>query len=378
MNEQPKKKGPEQDSEQMDQGLTPEQVRESQPTPEQMEADALKIGDEIKILWDKVPADLKNTPEFFELAEGFKGDARAFSETRLKSLKGPNPKGWGEFHALEDMQKLKGKIERELGGDEVGEILRQEEERKTAERKSLVQEAEKKKLAEIRKQLSIGTQGKTVHGNSNTNKLAEVFKGGYRESYAKPAIEYAHRIAAAEAGTPIKPGDMEREKLEFLRREAETFKAGFFGDKGKMLEQEKQLRDLEMPELLELFRKDKDGKLLKNTDLIEKYKWVAASAPLAPNGVRDFRKANKFEVSFDSSGGVLFSTDKKFAHERLIYDTPILSLAFFSESEDGDKEFTTLPYLIGGKDKKIVAKGLLILNAEQRKQLKEAITARLG
>ncbi|OHA35478.1 MAG: hypothetical protein A3B27_01110 [Candidatus Taylorbacteria bacterium RIFCSPLOWO2_01_FULL_50_130] len=378
MNEQPKKKDPEQGNEQLEQNLTPEQDRELQPTPEQMETDALKIGDEIKILWDKVPDDLKKTAAFFDLAEGFKGDARAFAEDKLRILTGPNPKGGGEFHALEDMQRLKEKIERELGSEEVEEILKQEEERKKAERRKLSEEADQRKLAEIRRQLNTGAQTKTSPGNPEKNELATLFEGGFRESYAKAAIEYAHRIAAAEAGTPLKPGDAERKKLEFLRREAETFKEGFFGDKKKMLEQEKQLKDLKMPELLELFRKDKDGKLLKNDALIEKYKWVAASAPLAPDGVRDFRVATQFKVNVDSSGGLLFSTDKKFPHERLIYNMPILSLAFFAESEDWDKKFTTLPYLIGGRNKEIVAKGLLILNAEQRKQLKEAITARLG
>lgn len=240
------------------------------------------------------------------------------------------------------------------------------------------QETDQKRLAEIRKQLEIETQAKPTGSPTKKHELTEFFKGGLRESYARPAVEYAHRVAAAEGGTPIKPGDTDKKQLDFLRREAGTFREGFFGSKEEVARQERELSELKMPELLELFRKDKDGKLLKNEALIEKYKWAAASAPLAAEGVRDFRKAKQFDVRVDANGSILFSTDKKSPHEQFAYNLTILSLAFFAESEDGDKEFTTLPYLIGGKDKKIAAKGLLVLNAEQRKQLKEAIMERLG
>ncbi len=371
MNEQPKIINPEQGGEQ--------KAQDERPTPGQMDADALRIGDEIKILWDKVPADLRNTPDFFDIAEGFKGDARAFAKARLKSLKDPNPKGWGEFHALEDMQRLKEQIANELGSEEVEAILRQAEERKKAEQKKERQEDDQKKLERVRNALGVKQKTPGTEGDNDKYGIKGFFESGsFRESYAKPAIEYAHRVSAAEAGTPIKTGDTDKKQLDFLRREAGTFKEGFFGGKEEVAKQERELRDLKMPELLELFRKDENGKLLKNEPLIEKYKWAVASAPLVPDGVRDFRQTKQFEVSFSSSGGVLFSTDKKFAHERFIYDLPILSLALFAESEDGDKGFTTLPYLIGGKDKKIVAKGLLILNAEQRKKLREVVTARLG
>lgn len=251
-------------------------------------------------------------------------------------------------------------------------------EQQKAEQEKRMRETDQKKLEQVRKDLSIGQKTAGPIKSGDEYGIKEFFSGGLRESYLKPAIEFAHRVAAAEAGTPIKHGDTEQKELNFLRRESVAFKEGFFGDKKKMLEQEKQLKDLKMPELLELFRKDKDGKLLKNEALIEKYKWAAASAPLAPDGVRDFRNTQQFDVKVDSGGNILFSTEQRFPHERFAYDLPILSLAFFAESEDGDRKFTTLPYLVGGKDKKIVAKGLLILNAEQRKQLKEAIVARLG
>ena len=256
--------------------------------------------------------------------------------------------------------------------------LKENGEQKEMAQKEKRQEADSQRLAEVRKQLNTGTQTKPVGGTATKHELAAFFEGGVRGSYARPAIEYSHRVAAAEAGTPIKTGDADKKQLDFLRREAGTFKEGFFGGKEEVARQEKELRDLKMPELLELFRKDKDGKLLRNEVLIEKYKWAAASAPLAAEGVRDFRKAKQFDVRVDASGNILLSTDKRFPHEQFAYNSTTLSLAFFAESEDGDKEFTTLPYLIGGKDKKIVAKGLLVLNAEQRKQLKEAVEARLS
>jgi hypothetical protein len=94
--------------------------------------------------------------------------------------------------------------------------------------------------------------------------------------------------------------------------------------------------------------------------------------------VRDFREAEIFDVNVGSNGAISFSTDKRFPHENFSYDFTILSLALFTGSEDADEHFATLPYLIGGKDKKILSKGLLILDAAQRRKLKEVITARLG
>lgn len=139
-----------------------EQTRETtarkfeQPQREPVEAIIASDTEELGALWSNIPEDLKSSPEFFDLAEGYKGDVEAYVASQREWYKKQGvDQYWGDFQIKEKLQRLRDRAVGTLGAEEakklVGEsrLRQQEEKRKTAD--SGTQE----KLKQIRKDIGI-------------------------------------------------------------------------------------------------------------------------------------------------------------------------------------------------------------------------------
>lgn len=202
----------------------------------------------------------------------------------------------------------------------------------------------------------------------------EALKADFTLSYQKAAFTSMNRLTAIEAGNPIKKGD--ESKKSFYEREVGDYIKALTGKSKEALVDE--YKDYKVPELSELVKKDsKSGKLLYNINGVEKYKWATALSPLTEKGVRDFRNAKQFDVELSSSGKAHFKTDSGNEYERIGYDIGKLGVAFMAENEDGDKEFTILPYAHINDDRGIGSKSLIVLNQEQREKVRRFITEKI-
>jgi len=111
---------------------------------------------------------------------------------------------------------------------------------------------------------------------------------------------------------------------------------------------------------------------------VEQYKWAIGISPLTEEGIRDFRNANQFSIESSSSGRIHFKTDLGSEYEKNGYNLEKLELSFIAEDEDGDKEFTILPYAHTDANRSIRSKSLIILSQEQREKIKQFIVERLN
>lgn len=208
---------------------------------------------------------------------------------------------------------------------------------------------------------------------NNLEKAFEGMAGSFANIYARNSVEYAHRIAAAEAGFPIKKDDLNLKKINFLKSERDVLRKASF--KENLPEAEEAMKNFKIPTLNDFVKKDSNGKLLMKEDIIGLYKWSSSLSRLQNNGVRDFREAKNFTVNSvpEHQDRISFSTENDNPEERLTYDFSRLSLATLAESLDGGNEFTILPYPHTDEEGKIESKSLLVLSSEQRKKLRESI-----
>lgn len=220
-------------------------------------------------------------------------------------------------------------------------------------------------------------EGPKFEQNSDNDTLTvkEAFdgvRGAMKESAGKLAFDCADRIVAAEAGFPIKSGDVKKERMDRLKDDCKDALKSYSGkDVEELL---KDTKEYKIPEFSNLVRKDQAGKALVHMESIDKYKLALVLVPLGPDGMRDFRQAKKLEISVGASGRVHIDTDLKLPCEQFSYDLEKFIIATIAENRDQDrKEFSIQPYPHTDKDNHVVSKSLIVLNDEQRTKVKDFI-----
>lgn len=210
-------------------------------------------------------------------------------------------------------------------------------------------------------------------GKHEITEAFSAFGKSFELIYSKNGIQFANRISAAEAGVPIKPEDAEPQKLLFLKNELEAYSGQVF--KGQKKEEwKKELEEYKMPVFSDVIKKDANRRLIVNEAEFGKYAWALTMTKLEQGGVRDFREAQNLDINIDpSSGRTTFSSEQKASIERFSYDFNRLAFAVFSESRDGDKEFTILPYAHIDEEKHAQSKSVLVLNDSQREKLRRLV-----
>jgi hypothetical protein len=188
---------------------------------------------------------------------------------------------------------------------------------------------------------------------------------GLRDSMAEKGIDFAFRVAAAQAGHPIKPTDSK--KLQFIQRESVAF------CRKSLHELQQAARDYTIPPFDDIIGRQGD-KLLAHRESVKQYQLAAAFTPVGKDGVRDFRSGKELSAQVSQDSRISLSTKAGAGHDKYSYDEKRLLLAIIAKStsskgELDGSECVVAPYPHFGDGGKLASVSLLILGEEQLQKI---------
>jgi len=120
------------------------------------EEDIIAASEELQALWGATPEEVRQSPDFFDLAEGFKGNIESYIASQREWYKKQGiDQSWGDFQIKEKLQRLRDRAVGALGEDESKRLINEMRERKEGEVRKQSDAAAAEKLQAIRKDLGI-------------------------------------------------------------------------------------------------------------------------------------------------------------------------------------------------------------------------------
>jgi hypothetical protein len=91
-------------------------------------------SEELGLLWNSIPKDLKESPLFFELAKGYKGDVNKYIADQREFYKKQGVDAdWGDFQIKENLERLRDQVDGKLGADKSKILIAEEKARRQEE-----------------------------------------------------------------------------------------------------------------------------------------------------------------------------------------------------------------------------------------------------
>lgn len=132
------------------------------PRKEPVEHIIAEESEELEALWESIPDDIKNSPDFFDLSEGYKGNIRAYVETQREWYRNQGVDQYsGDVRIKEKLQRLRKRVVSTLGEAESKKIVAESQARQREETRKQSDAQTAENIQQIHKELGIGEKEKS-------------------------------------------------------------------------------------------------------------------------------------------------------------------------------------------------------------------------